>query len=229
MTKQQTRPARTAGESLAEKAYARIESLIVTLKLPPGTMISEVELGAQLGMSRTPVGEALLRLDREGLVTIKARRGILVTEISVASQLRLLEVRREISRLVARAGATRAWPEQRDALRTLADEFMAAAHAQDEAALMRADKAFHALFAQCARNEHAARALEAMESQARRFAYAYRLHARDLFGTAKLHADIARAVADGQVELAAQASDVLADCLEAMTRATLDSGDHRSS
>ena len=73
------------------------------LELTPGSAVSEAMLSARLGIGRTPIREALQRLARERLVRILPRRGVIVSEIDVKSQLRLLEVRREIERLMARA------------------------------------------------------------------------------------------------------------------------------
>src|SRR4051812_9287514 len=81
---------------LADRAWRALEEEIVTLRIAPGSVVSEAGLSAQLGLGRTPVREALQRLATEGLVQILPRRGIIVTEIDVAAQLRLLEVRREI-------------------------------------------------------------------------------------------------------------------------------------
>src|SRR5579862_4670828 len=94
--------------SLTDRAYSILEEMIVTLRLPPGGAVSEASLSKALEIGRTPIREALQRLARERLVTILPRRGILVTEINVKSQLRLLEVRREVERLIARSAARRA-------------------------------------------------------------------------------------------------------------------------
>ena len=82
-----------AEASLTDRAYGALEELIVTLKLPPGSAVSEAELSERLRIGRTPIREALQRLARERLVTILPRRGIIVSEINMRSQLRLLEVR----------------------------------------------------------------------------------------------------------------------------------------
>ena len=79
-------------QSLTDLAYAHLEELIVTLKLRPGAVVSEGELSVLTGIGRTPIREALQRLARERLVSILPRRGIIVSEINVKSQLRLLEV-----------------------------------------------------------------------------------------------------------------------------------------
>ena len=76
-------------QSLTDKAYQHVEEMIVTLQLPPGSAISELTLSKRLGMSRTPVGEALQRLAREGLVMILPRRGIIVSDLNAKQQLHL--------------------------------------------------------------------------------------------------------------------------------------------
>jgi DNA-binding GntR family transcriptional regulator len=88
--------AREPGLSLTDRAYRDLEEMIVTLQLLPGSAVSETALSQRLGIGRTPIREALQRLARERLVTILPRRGIIVSEINVKSQLRLLEVRREV-------------------------------------------------------------------------------------------------------------------------------------
>src|SRR5689334_25339402 len=107
--------------SLSERAYADLEEMIVTLKLAPGAAVSEQELAQRLGIGRTPIREALQRLAREGLVTILPRKGILVSETDPRKQLLVLEVRRELERLLCRSGAQRASEEQRQRFREIAD------------------------------------------------------------------------------------------------------------
>ena len=83
------------------------------MRLKPGDILSEQTLAASTGIGRTPIREALQRLALEGLVTILPRKGILVSDINPRKQLLVLEVRREIERLLSRAGAERATKEQR--------------------------------------------------------------------------------------------------------------------
>jgi DNA-binding GntR family transcriptional regulator len=92
-------------ETLTDRAYRLIEELIVTLALPPETILSEQSLAQRLAIGRTPIREALQRLARDGLVVILPRRGILVSQINLKTQMRLLEVRRELERLMARGAA----------------------------------------------------------------------------------------------------------------------------
>ena len=208
-------------QSLTDRAYAAIEEMIVTLRLAPGSAVSESELSAHLGIGRTPIREALQRLAREKLVSILPRRGIVVTEINVAGQLRLLEVRRELERLIARSAARRATDDERERFRALAAAFEAAAKANDDVTFMRIDRDFNVLCSAASHNEFAAGAMSLMHSLSRRFWYLHYRQAADMPLTAKLHADIARAIAAGDEERAAKASDRLLNLIEKFTRSTV--------
>jgi len=208
--------------SLTDQAYSMLEEMIVTLKLAPGSDVSEARLSRILGIGRTPIREALQRLARERLVTILPRRGILVTEINVKSQLRLLEVRREVERLIARSAARRALRPERQRFTEIARIFEQSARTNDETTFMRVDRDFNELCAKVARNEFAAGAMALMHSLSRRFWYIHYQEAADMPATAKLHANIARAIAKGDEAAAARALDRLIDEIEKFTRATVD-------
>ena len=214
-------PGIAAQASLTDRAYGALEELIVTLKLPPGSAVSEAELSERLRIGRTPIREALQRLARERLVTILPRRGIIVSEINMRSQLRLLEVRREVERLVARSAARRATPEERDRFARMAREFEKSARSNDEVAFMRVDREFNDLTVVAARNEFAAGAMDLVHSLSRRFWYIHYKQAADMPRAAKLHADVARGIAAQDEEAAGAASDRLIAYIEQFTRDTV--------
>lgn len=207
--------------SLTAQAYERIEELIVQLELLPGTALSEAELSARLGIGRTPVREALQRLAREHLVQILPQRGVLVSELDIKRQLRLLETRREVERLVARCAARRSTDVERQQFAELAKEFNAAAKAKDQVRFMRADKLFNDLSLRAARNEFASGAMGLMHGLSRRFWFMHHRQADDTPSIAVLHARIAQAIADGDETKAAKALDELIDHNEAFTRSTV--------
>jgi DNA-binding GntR family transcriptional regulator len=215
-----SRSASTA-ETLTDRAYTAIEELIVTLQLAPGEAVSEQMLSERLGIGRTPIREALQRLARERLVTILARRGVVVSAIDVAAQLRLLEVRRELERLVARGAARRSTAEERARFAELARQFEKAGRTGDDKTFMRIDREFNELCLAAVRNEFAAGAMGLMNSLSRRFWFHHYRQAADMPETAKLHADIARAIAKGDEAAAAAALDRLLDNIQAFTRATV--------
>ena len=203
---------------LTEQAYAALEERIVTLRLKPGDFFSEHALAEQLGLGRTPIREALQRLAREGLVAILPRRGILVSAIEPKQQMLVLEVRRELERLLSRTAATRGTREQREAFRDIAAGMDAAAASNDDIAFMRLDRAHNVLMTEAAHNEFAAGAMRLINGHSRRFWYQHHAQAADLPLCARLHAEQARAIADGDAMLAAKASDQLMDYTEAFTR-----------
>jgi len=210
--------------SLTDRAYGDLEELIVTLKLAPGTSVSEAELSQRLGIGRTPIREALQRLARERLVTILPRRGIIVSEINIKNQLRLLELRREVERLVARSAARRASPAERARFLEIARSFEKSAKSNDAVGFMRIDREFNDLTVVTARNEFAAGAMSLVHSLSRRFWYIHYQQAADMPRAAKLHADVARGIARSDEKAAAAASDRLLDYIEQFTRGTLGAG-----
>jgi len=207
--------------TLTEKAYAQIEELIVTLQLPPGTVLSELVLADRLGIGRTPIREALQRLSRDGLVNILPRRGVLVSDIDLRSQLRLLEVRRELERLMARGAAERASDEERAQFAEIARGMNRASENQDDISFMRLDQQFNTLVSLAARNEYASRSMGLMHGLSRRFWYQHYKQAADLPLCARLHAAVAEAIARREPDKAADASDRLVDYIESFARSTL--------
>ena len=208
-------------QSLTEQAYRLIEEQIVTLRLKPGDILSEQMLSASFKIGRTPIREALQRLAREGLVTILPRKGILVSDINPRHQLLLLEVRRELERLLCRAAAERATAAQRGSMLAIAQGMDRAAKTNDDIAFMRLDRELNALMIEAAHNDYAARSMKLLQGLSRRFWYMHYREAADLPLCARLHANEARAIAKGNGEAAARASDKLMDYVESFTRATV--------
>ena len=213
-------PARPV-ESLTEQAYRVIEEQIVTLRLKPGELLSEQMLSATYKFGRTPIREALQRLAREGLITIFPRKGMLVSDINPRNQLLVLEVRRELERLLSRAGAERATKAQRDQMLVIARGMDQAARTNDDIAFMRLDRELNGLVIEAAHNDYAARSMKLLQGLSRRFWYMHYREAADLPLCARLHADQARAIAKGDRAGAARASDKLMDYVESFTRATV--------
>jgi DNA-binding GntR family transcriptional regulator len=210
-----------ARETLTEQAYRLIEEQIVTLRLKPGDVLSEQMLSAVFKIGRTPIREALQRLAREGLITILPRKGVLVSDINPRNQLLVLEVRREIERLLSRAGAERANKDQREQLLEIAQGMDHAAKTNDDISFMRLDRELNRLLIEAAHNDYAARSMKLLQGLSRRFWYMHYREAADLPLCARLHANQARAIAQGNGEAAARASDKLMDYVENFTRGTV--------
>jgi DNA-binding GntR family transcriptional regulator len=212
---------RTGGSTLTEKAYRELEERIVTLQLKPGEFLSEYALSSSLKIGRTPIREALQRLAREDLVTILPRKGILVSDTDPRKQLLVLEVRREMERLICRLAAQRASDAQRQRLREIAASMDRAAKTNNDMMFMRLDRELNLLLVDAAQNDYAARAMRFLQGHARRFWYLHYKQAADLPLCARLHANQARAVAAGDAKAAAAASDRLINYVVTFTRTTV--------
>lgn len=210
-----------ADETLTERAYRALEEEIVTLRLAPGAVVSEAMLSDRLGIGRTPIREALQRLARERLVQILPRRGIVVSEVNVATQLRLLEARREVERLIVRLAARRADARQRARFAAMAEAMGRAGATREETAFLRLDREFNLLCLSAARNEFAEATMTLLHGLSRRFWFIHYREFGELPVSARLHADVAQAIAAGDAVAAATASDRLIDHLEDFTRATV--------
>ena len=210
------------GPTLTERAYGALEELITTLQLPPGAFLSEMALAERLGFGRTPIREALQRRARDGLVVVAPRRGILVSEINLKTQLRLLETRRVLEALLARLAAERADAAERARFADVAGEMRAASEASDDIAFMRLDREFNDMVSRAARNEFATRSIATMSALSRRFWYQHYREVGDLGLSARLHAEVAEAIAAKDGPGAAAATDRLMDYIESFARKTLD-------
>ena len=110
-------------ESLAERAYAAIRELIVSLDLVPGAVIDERELIERLGIGRTPVREALRRLAALGVVSFVPNRGVRVRTISRDELHEAFMVRAELESLATEVAATKITSEELDELDQVEQSF----------------------------------------------------------------------------------------------------------
>jgi len=203
--------------SQTKKAYERIEDMIVSMKLEPGVKVSEKSLSDMLGMGRTPIREALLRLALEGTVIVAPRSGITISEIDTSDQFRLIEVRRELERIIARRSAQLSTPEERKQFSRFAHSFMKAAAENDEHLFIKTDREFNQLLASSAQNKYASIAMSGIQAQIRRFWYLYFKKFGDLSHICKLHAKVAIAIVQENRTKAQKASDELLDYVEEYT------------
>jgi DNA-binding GntR family transcriptional regulator len=210
-----------SGGTLTERAYGELEERIVTLQLKPGEFLSEYALSHDLKIGRTPIREALQRLAREDLIMILPRKGILVSPTDPRKQLLVLEVRRELERLLCRLAALRATDPQRTCFREIAADMDRAAKTNDDIMFLRLDREMNALLAEAAQNDYASRAMRFLQGHSRRFWYLHYKQAADLPLCARLHAIQARAVAAGDARAATAASDRLIDYVVTFTQATV--------
>jgi len=134
-----------------EKAYQVIKKRIVKTKLPPGSVINEADLMEDINYGRTPIREALKQLQIEGLVVVKPRRGIFVTDLSITDLAKIFEVRIELEGLAARLAAERITPKQLEKLQGLIHQYKETPPSTKEQ-LIQLDSKFHSLIAEATHN-----------------------------------------------------------------------------
>lgn len=139
--------------SLKQRAYERIKQKIVSLELPPGSVIDEASLRAELNLGRTPIREALQRLALEKLVVIVPRRGMFVADIGMMDLQRLFEVRVVLESTAARLAAQRGTPEHWRRMEAVLARLSENTHDVDNQALIAVDQTCHEIIYEAVDNE----------------------------------------------------------------------------
>lgn len=197
-------------ENLSNKAYTLLEELIVVFYLKPGKIYSEIELSEIVGIGRTPVREAIKKLEYAHMVEIIPRRGIKIAEVRMEDFFLQMEVRRLIENLVAVRAAKFSTPEERERFLELADRYEEAVNIGSELEVLRVDNEFHHMVAECARNPYAEKALIPFHSIARRLFYMqYKANNALIAINNQLHASLMRAIAEGNTNKVAEISEDL--------------------
>lgn len=164
-----TRPAELA---------ARIREMILEDELPPGTPVRERQLAERLGVSRTPIREALKLLAAEGLVELEPRRGAMVAAPSAAEIRELLELLGGIEAFAARLACERAEPAELRELRALHHEMVAAWLRGDRLGYFHRNQAIHRSIVELARNRALAECHRTINARVYRARYICNLRTR---------------------------------------------------
>jgi DNA-binding GntR family transcriptional regulator len=133
---------RTGAPPAAERVYEHVKGRVLDQTYPPGELLTEGDVAAEVGVSRTPVREALLRLEAEGLLRLYPKRGALVVPVTANEAREVLEARGVIESWAARRVVT-AGPQLVDELESVLDEMREHADAGDLRGFVAADRAFH--------------------------------------------------------------------------------------
>ena len=194
--------------------------MIVTLRLRPGSVVTESELVRLTGIGRTPVRQAIQRLELQGLVATLPRRGIHIKDMNITEFFAILDVRRALDRVIALRAAKRATKEQRAALRACAAGVKKAAAQQSLSDFMHVDHDFDQILESAAHNPYAVQAAAPLHIHCRRLWFTYQ-HAGDLARAAAAHSKLMLAVAAGDASATAKASDELVDYLVGFVKGTI--------
>lgn len=159
-----TTPTNAPTASLGEQAYVAIKRLILTRELKPGDQVNVAQLSRQLDLGRNPIHLAIHRLNREGLLAIIPRKGILIKAETLDSFLELTESRQLIEPYLTGLAVDRATPELLAKLEQLLETGWERHLAQDRLGSMEVDRLFHQTLYESAGNsilaEFAARLLD---------------------------------------------------------------------
>ena len=131
--------------SLRDRAYDDIREAILTGAMAPGERIKERDVAAQMGISTTPVKEALRRLEQDGLVVSQPRRGAVVGPLAVTPPEEILQIRADLEGYAARLAAEKMSPEQKAALAQDLDTLdgLTAGPGEDREVVAEATNAWH--------------------------------------------------------------------------------------
>ena len=213
---------------LASQLADQVAEHIAMGEYLPGSRLDEVELAERFGVSRTPVREALIQLGSSGLVTLRPRRGAVVTEISPQRLMEMFDVMAELESMCARLAARRATRDECAALRAQHDDCVAAVESNDpEDYYLRNERFHHALYRLSHNSflEEQALALSRRLRPYRRLQLRVRARVTSSFAE---HAGVVDAISAGDEELAAQRirghvtiqGERFADLLASLARAT---------
>lgn len=186
-----------AGPSLAERAYMSIRDRLVMLDIKPGEPINEDWLSSDLGVGRTPIREALKRLENERLVVAFPRRGTFATDVNISDLAHISEVRRTLEPMATAAAAERATTADRQALTGLREQLDADERPEGNADLLRTDLSVHRAIYHCVHNPFLEDTLVRYDNLATRIWCVFVPRLSGMAGHVEEHIPLLTAIIDG--------------------------------
>ena len=203
---------------LSERAYLQLRDMIVTLRLAPGSPINEERLSGELGVGRTPLRDAIKRLEAESLVLIYPRQGTFVSEVNITDHGLIADVRRQLEGHAARRAAQRRTKADRAMLTELVDRVRTATGGGREAS-MRLDTEIHRAVYRCAHNRYLAATLDHYYNLSLRIWYLFLEQLPEVDHAT--HLPMIEAILDGDGALARELAQTHVDHFEQSVRETL--------
>lgn len=158
---------------LRELVYEELRMLIMTGKIKPGTRMMEIDLAENMGVSRTPVREAIRQLEKDRLVTIEPRRGAYVSDISPTDMEDMLFVREPLEGIATLLATRNMTEEELQALVEVNQQYEEAFRKGEREELIKLDTLFHNLIAEGSHNNYLISILKNLQEQVLRFRYIY--------------------------------------------------------
>lgn len=192
---------------LREIVYEELKMQILTGKIAPGMRMMEVELAESIGVSRTPVREAIRKLEKEGLVTIQPRRGAYASRISAKDLIDILEVRQDMEGLAAYLASSRMDPNQMKQLVEISEKYDKAVQDGNTADMIEYDSAFHNLIVESCNNSILTMMINRLQELVLRFRYIYYDDFKRAEKMPEEHRIIMEAIREGRADDAREAAD----------------------
>lgn len=158
---------------LRDVVFNTLRQAILTGELKPGERLMEIHLANRLGVSRTPIREAIRKLELEGLVTMIPRRGAEVAQITEKSMNDVLEVRRAMDALCVELACDRITDEETQALKQACDAFEEAVKSKDVKRIAQADVELHDIIVQATGNQRLVQLVNNLSEQMYRYRFEY--------------------------------------------------------
>lgn len=158
---------------LRDVVFQTLEQAILLGDLKPGERLMEIQLANRLGVSRTPIREAIHKLELEGLVVLVPRKGAQVASITAKDLNDVLEVRCGLEELAVELACLRITPEELAALKKTCAEFKAAVYARDIAGIAVKDIDFHDIICKASHNDRLVQMLGNIRQQMYRYRVEY--------------------------------------------------------
>lgn len=196
---------------LRESVFNTLRKAILTGELKPGERLMEIHLANKLGVSRTPIREAIRKLELEGLVKIIPRSGAQVAQISEQDLKDVLEIRRSLDILCARLASERITPEEKERLQRNCEHFEQMTMSGDQVEVASADVDFHDVISEAAKNRRLLQILNSLADQMYRYRFEYIKDDLRYQQLVKEHYEICNAIIRGDAQAAAAAAKVHID------------------
>jgi len=158
---------------LRDVVFQTLRKAILKGELQPGERLMEVQLANRLGVSRTPIREAIRKLELEGLVTMIPRRGAEVAEITEKNMRDVLEVRRALEELAVKIACEKITEEELERLGQVAKKFRKVMHGDDLMRITEADVEFHEIIYEATGNARLIQILSNLREQMYRYRVEY--------------------------------------------------------
>ena len=185
------------GGTNADRAYEIVRERLVMLDIRPGEPINDDSLAEELGFGRTPVREALKRLERERLVVAYPRRGTFATAVDMTDLADISEIRKQLEPTAAARAARTASPDARARLTALADEIAEIDDSEDPREVLRKDVRVHREIYRASGNPHLEDILVSLDAHATRIWCLFLDRLPDVASHVREHVSLLRAIVDG--------------------------------